>query len=202
MELFDKSTLLFIFQILTSCAGIYIVFTPKMKNVLLGDLAINTSLLVCYILINDLTAGVIYIIASIKSVSYLFKDKITKRIPGGVVPIFWMILYIICGLSTLSTPTQIVPIIIACYNVGYMWFLQNDNQKMRLANASNNTAWLLYNAYVGLWIVVIMRIIVAGAGYISWWKNRKLEQNKNNTDENHNDDNDNINSDKIIIHKI
>lgn len=154
-------------QIITIIVNIYISFTEKKKNIYIATFLLNLAQLVMYFFNNDLTTSLIYIIITIRSLIYIYKDNFKTNI----IPYIAISIQILIGF-TVKNGFQIFSIIIACYSCWYLWFYK-DTQKLRIGNIVANTAWAIYNICGGLYIILIMRVITIMSNAIAYIKRRK-----------------------------
>lgn len=159
-------------QIVTIIVNIYISFTEKKKRIYIANFLLNLSQLIMYFFNDDLTTALIYIVITIRSFVYIYKDKLKTN----TIPYIAIIIQILIGYLTIQNKLQIFSILIACYSCWYLWFY-NDTQKLRIGNIIANTAWACYNICSGLYIIFIMRVMAVGSNIIAYIK-RKEELSK------------------------
>lgn len=152
-------------QIITVIVKIYMSFTEKKKRIYIANFLLNFSLLMMYYFKSDYTTALIYIVISIRSLVYIYKDKFKTNI----IPCIAIIIQILIGYVTIENGFQIFSVIIACYSCWYLWFY-NNTQKLRIGNIIANTAWAIYNIYGGLYIVLIMRGITITSNIVAYIK--------------------------------
>lgn len=162
-----------IMQIITIIVNIYISFTEKKKRIYIATFLLNASQLAMYFFNNDLTAGLIYIVITIRSLIYIYKDQFkTNRIVYIIIGIQLLI-----GLFTIENKLQILSVLIPCYSCWYLWFY-NDTQKLRIGNIIANIAWSIYNVCGGLYIILIMRAITIASNLIAYIKRKKGDRKR------------------------
>lgn len=155
-------------QILTIISNIYISFTEKNKRIYIATFLLNFSQLIMYVFNDDLTTGLIYIVITLRSFLYIYKDKFRTNI----IPYTAMIIQLLIGYFTIQNKFQILSILIPCYSTWYLWFY-NDTQKLRIGNIVANTAWAVYNIYSGLYIILIMRFMTIGSNLIAYIRRKR-----------------------------
>lgn len=154
-------------QVITVLVNIYISFTEKKKRIYIATFLLNLSQLFMYYFNNDITTTLIYIIITVRSFVYIYKDKIKTNI----IPYIAIVLQLGIGFFTIENKMQILSILIPCYSCWYLWFY-NDTQKLRVGNIIANAAWAIYNIATGLYIVLIMRAITILSNMIAYEKRR------------------------------
>jgi len=162
-------------QIVTVIVNIYISFTEKKKRIYIATFLLNFAQLVMYAFDSDLTTAYIYIVITIRSLIYIYKDNFKTN----VIPYIIIAIQILIGYATLENGFQIFSVVIPCYSCWYLWFYQ-DTQKLRIGNIIANTAWAIYNTVNGLYIILIMRAITIISNMIAYIK-RKNELLKTKT---------------------
>lgn len=157
-------------QIISVIVNTYIAFTEKKKRIYVATFLLNLAQLLMYFFNNDLTTGLIYIIIVVRSLIYIYKDKIKTNI----IPYIVIIIQLLIGIFTIENPLQIISVLIPCYSCWYLWFY-DTTQKLRIGNIIANLAWAVYNICCGLYIVLIMRAITVGSNFIAYikFKNNK-----------------------------
>ena len=161
-----------IMQIVTVLVNIYISFTEKKKRIYIATFLLNLSQLFMYFFNKDLTTALIYIVITVRSFIYIYKDKFKSNL----IPYFAIIIQLIIGFTTIENPIQIMSILIPCYSCWYLWF-SKDTQKLRIGNIIANTLWAIYNVCCGLYIILIMRAITITSNLVAYIK-RKIELSK------------------------
>ena len=155
-------------QVLTIISNIYISFTEKNKRIYIATFLLNFSQLIMYFFNDDLTTGLIYIVITVRSFLYIYKDIFKTNI----VPYTAMIIQLLIGYFTIQSKLQIISVLIPCYSTWYLWFY-NDTQKLRIGNVVANTAWAVYNVYSGLYIILIMRFMTIGSNLIAYIRRKR-----------------------------
>lgn len=155
-------------QIISVIVNTYIAFTEKKKRIYIATFLLNLAQLLMYLFNNDTTTALIYIIIVVRSLIYLYKDKIKNNI----VPYIIIAIQLLIGIFTIESPLQIMSILIPCYSCWYLWFY-NTTQELRIGNILANLAWAVYNFCSGLYIILIMRAITVLSNFIAYIKYRK-----------------------------
>jgi hypothetical protein len=117
---------------------------------------------------NDLTTTLIYIVITVRSFIYIYKDKFKT----DIVPYLAILIQLIIGYYTIENSVQVLSILIPCYTCYYLWFY-NDTQKIRIGNIIANTLWGVYNIATGLYIVLIMRAMTIISNIVAYIRRRK-----------------------------
>lgn len=176
---FLYDNLLTIMQLVVLFVSIYISFTPHIKRIFVADFIVNVSLLACYIILGDVTTAVMYVCISLRSFVYIYKDRLLRY---GWIPWVAIVAQIALGFATIDNPFQIVSIFIPCWVCWYLWYWHDDKQKIRFGNIVNNGCWGIYNGIVGLWIVVLMRVIVVISNAVSIARTYREEKTRDRAD--------------------
>ena len=155
-------------QIITILVNIYISFTEKKKRIYIATFLLNLSQLLMYMFNNDLTTTLIYIVITVRSFIYIYKDKFKT----DIVPYLAILIQLIIGYYTIENTMQILSVLIPCYTCYYLWFY-NDTQKIRIGNIIANTLWGVYNIATGLYIVLIMRAMTIISNIVAYIRRRK-----------------------------
>lgn len=155
-------------QIITIIVNIYISFTEKKKRIYIATFLLNLSQLLMYLFNNDITTTLIYIVITVRSYVYIYKDNFKT----DVVMYFAIILQLIIGYFTMDDSIQLLSILIPCYTCWYLW-VYNDTQKIRIGNIIANSLWAIYNIATGLYIVLIMRVMTIISNMMAYIKRSK-----------------------------
>lgn len=161
-------------QIITILVNIYISFTEKKKRIYIATFLLNLSQLLMYMFNNDLTTTLIYIVITVRSFIYIYKDKFKT----DIVPYLAILIQLIIGYYTIENTMQILSVLIPCYTCYYLWFYA-DTQKIRIGNIIANTLWGVYNIATGLYIVLIMRAMTIISNIVAYIRRRKQLVNEN-----------------------
>ena len=155
-------------QIITILVNIYISFTEKKKRIYIATFLLNLSQLLMYMFNNDLTTTLIYIVITVRSFIYIYKDKFKT----DIVPYLAIIIQLIIGYYTIENSMQVLSILIPCYTCYYLWFY-DDTQKIRIGNIIANILWGVYNIATGLYIVLIMRAMTIISNIVAYIRRKK-----------------------------
>lgn len=155
-------------QVITVLVNIYISFTEKKKRIYIATFLLNLSQLLMYMFNDDLTTTLIYVVITIRSFIYIYKDKIKK----DVVPYLAIIIQLIIGYYTIEKGIQILSVLIPCYTCYYLWFYE-DTQKIRIGNIIANLLWAIYNIATGLYIVLIMRAMTIISNVVAYIRRKR-----------------------------
>lgn len=156
-------------QIITILVNIYISFTEKKKRIYIATFLLNLSQLLMYMFNNDLTTTLIYIVITVRSFIYIYKDKLKT----DIVPYLAILIQLIIGYYTIENTMQILSVLIPCYTCYYLWFY-DDTQKIRIGNIIANILWGVYNIATGLYIVLIMRAMTIISNIVAYIRRKQL----------------------------
>lgn len=159
------------FQILCVIVNTYISFTEKKRNIYIATFLFNLFQLFMYFFNDDKTTALVYVIGTIMSFVYIYKDKIRFK-ARHIIPVFFVACQLILGFMTMQRPIQIISIITPCVPTLYLWYCKNT-QGLRIGNIITNTSWGVYNILTGLYIVVITRVIAIITNVIAFIQNKK-----------------------------
>lgn len=166
----NQDTYILLIQLFPLIIGIYIAFTKKINRVYIADLLLNVSLLLCYLSISDVATMIVYISEVLRSTIYIYRNKFKTNI----IPWLFIASRLIIGFLTIESSIQIISVVFSCWVCYYLWYWGTSTQKIRIGNVINNSGWALYNSLVGLWIIVVMRLIVVGANLVSIFRNKNI----------------------------
>lgn len=156
-----------IIQIISVLINSYIAFAKNIKHIYIVTFLFNLSLMILYLVNQDKTTFIIYIIITIRSFIYIYKDKFKTNI----IPWIAIIIQLILGILTMDNIWQVISILTPCYSCYYLWYSKNT-QELRIGNIIANSLWLIYNLVVGLYIVMIMRFITVIMNIIAYNKHK------------------------------
>lgn len=160
-------------QIIVVLINTYIATTENKKNIYIVTFLFNFANLVMYLLNGDKATSIIYIVISLRSLIYIYKDRF-KTI---IVPIICILAQLFIGFTNIENIWQLIPIIVPCFVCYYMWFCKTT-QQLRIWNAICNGLWGIYNFQTGLYIVMISRIITVIVNVFAFIKNSKKDIKK------------------------
>lgn len=164
---------IFIMQIIVVLINTYIAITEQKKHIYIVNFLYNFSNLLLYFFTQDTTTVCIYILISLRSFVYIYKDKLYKH---KWIPILFILLQILVGIITIENFWQVLTILAPCYVCYYLWFYETT-QQLRIGNIINNFLWFIYNFVSGLYIIAISRIITIIVNLITYtYKHKNLRQ--------------------------
>lgn len=158
-------------QIIVVLINIYIANTENKFRLYFVTFLFNLSNLIMYLVNNDQVTAILYIIITIRSFIYIFKDKFKT----AIIPIIAILVQLIIGFKEIENIWQLIPIIIPCLVCYYMWFCKTT-QQLRIWNMICNAAWGLYNFKTSLYIVMCSRIITVIINLIAYLKNKDKKE--------------------------
>lgn len=164
-------TELILMQVLVCAVQYFIATSENIRNIFVVTLLFNVFNLLCYYLNEDMATVYSYIVICVRSVIYIYRDKIKKHRLHFLVPIAAITVQTAVGFTAIKSLWQLLPIIAPCYVNYYLWFYK-DTQKLRLGNIANNSLWGIYNFATGLWIIGIVRIITVTMNAVSYKKHK------------------------------
>ena len=163
-------------QIVVVFINTYIAFTENKKRIYIVTFLFNLSNLVMYLVNKDKTTAIIYIVITVRSLVYVFKDTIVKKWGkwSVVVPILSIALQLAIGLYQMENLWQLIPVLTPCYVCYYLWFY-NTTQKLRVGNIVGNSMWFIYNTATELYIVAISRLVTVAVNTAAFVSKRKTD---------------------------
>lgn len=159
--------LVIVLQAVACGLGIYQSRTENKKNIYLTTFLFNMSCLLVYLAIGEISTVLSYILITVRSYIYMFKDKLHYHI----IPIGFIVIHLIVGFMSITNPWQLLSILAPSFTCFYMWY-GKDTQQLRLGNIVNASLWLVYNIYCGLYILCINRVITIGSNVIAYVQKR------------------------------
>lgn len=163
--------ILIITQIIIVFINYYIATTENKKNIYIVTFLFNFANLLMYFFNDDKTTTITYIIIALRSLIYIYKDKLKTHI----IPILFISLHLFIGFYNIKNIWELIPIIIPSLVCYYMWYSKNT-QELRLWNAFCNACWSIYNLKTGLYIVMISRIITVIMNLSQYVKKNKIKK--------------------------
>lgn len=158
-------------QIISFVVAVYIAFSHKKKNILIATFMFNFLQLALYLIIKDYSTAYSSILINIRSIVFLFQDKIKTNRVGNIIPFLFVIAHITVGVTHIEhwyqTFTMIAPIII----ILSLWFEKN-RQRMRVEQSVSDILWIVYNAIAGIWIVSAVKTLCVFMSIIAMIKNK------------------------------
>lgn len=95
----------------------------------------------------------------------------TKRKPPKIMPLIFVVAYVIIGAFTFNSVWSVLPIIASSYYSVVIYM--GDARKIRYAYVITNIIWLVYNAFVFSIVGVIAQVILIINGLVAIWRYRK-----------------------------
>ncbi len=165
-------TQLILAQVLVCAVQFFIATSESIRKIFVVTLLFNAFNLLCYYLNGDMATTYLYIVICVRSVVYIYRDKIKKYRFHFLVPVAAIIVQTWVGFTSIDTLWQLLPIIAPCYVNYYLWFYEST-QKLRIGNIVNNSLWGVYNFASGLWIIGVARIITVIMNIVSFSCHKK-----------------------------
>ena len=162
-------------QILVCIVQYYIANTEKVKNIFITTWLFNVFNLLCYFIKDDKTTVYVYILISVRSFVYIYRDKIKKHRFHFIVPALAVVAQLIVGYLTITNYWQLIPVLIPCYVCYYMWYY-DTTQKLRVGNIIGNGAWGIYNAATALYIIAVARFVTVIMNVAAYIKHRHQKE--------------------------
>lgn len=156
-----------ILQIVACLLGVYQSRTENKRNIYITVFLFNLSCLIVYAVIGEWATVYSYILITVRSFTYIHKDKFKTPI----VPIMFILVHLIVGVFTMTSYWQILPMIAPMFTCYYMWFMKNT-QGLRIGNAVAATIWLVYNLHCGLYVLCINRVVTIVSNVIAYIQKR------------------------------
>ena len=103
-------------QLIVVLINTYIAFTERKKNIYIVTFLFNFANLVMYLFNNDKTTAVIYVVISVRSLVYIFKDIIINKLGrlSIAVPILCIVVQLLVGFTQIESLWQLIPILTPC----------------------------------------------------------------------------------------
>lgn len=163
---------LIILQIISVIVNTYLSFTENKKNIYVVTFLFNFLQMLMYLFKDDMTTVLSYVIIVVRSFVYIYKDKFKTK---HIVPWTFVAIQLVVGFMTMENYLQLISIITPCIVILYLWYCKTT-QGLRVGNIVNNTAWGVYNALTGLYIIIITRVIAVITNSMGLWKNRNKKE--------------------------
>lgn len=167
----SPTTSLILAQVLTVCVQAYIANTHSTRRVLVATFLFNCANMLCYFLNGDMTTVWLYVVICIRSVVYVWRDDLRSLRLSWVIPVVFIGIQLAIGLATIESPWQILPTLIPCYTIYYLWHYESL-QRLRIGNMLANGAWGVYNVVTGLYIVALGRLATVLLNADAWRRNQ------------------------------
>lgn len=96
-----------IIQIILVIINSYLAITENKKNIYVVTFLFNLANLIMYAIKGDKTTVIIYVVITLRSLVYIFKDKLIKY---NFIPIAFILIQFGLGIMTMDNPWQIISI--------------------------------------------------------------------------------------------
>lgn len=164
-----------ILQILAVGFGIYTAFSHKKKNVLIATFIYNALNLACIFIIKDFSTLYSSILINVRSVLFLFQDKIKIHKNANTLPWIIVLCHIAIGVANVQNWYQILSVIAPILITLALWF-ETNRQRLRAEQMSSEVIWLTYNACVGLYLLCIVRFLIIVSLTTAMIKNKNAKK--------------------------
>ena len=165
--------------IIASVAAIVSMQLKSIKGVLTCQLVCNGVGAFSYILLGGLSGCGIYLVALSQSIVYFFFRLKNKKAPI-ILAIVFILLYIICCVSTYKTPTDLISAT-AAMTCAFALVCEKPSI-YRIFMVANGSIWFIYDINVGAYTMIISHVataISAGVGIIRIDLKDKIKLRKN-----------------------
>ena len=165
--------------IIASVAAIVSMQLKSIKGVLTCQLVCNGIGAFSYILLGGLSGCGIYLVALAQAIVYFFFRYKNKKAPI-IVAVIFVILYIVCSVSTYKTPTDIISAL-AALTCAFALVCEKPSI-YRIFMVANGSIWFIYDINVGAYAMIISHIataISASVGIIRLDLKDKIKLRKN-----------------------
>lgn len=105
-------------QIIIVMINTYIATTENKIRIYVVTFLFNLANLIMYFINDDIPTATLYVVITIRSFIYIFKDS-CKTV---IIPVVMILLQLIVGFMSIENIWQLIPIIIPCLVCYYMWF--------------------------------------------------------------------------------
>lgn len=173
-------------EIIAQCVGIVAMMfnilsyqCKKQKTVIALQLFGGALFSVNYLLLGAAVGGILNILATIRAVVFLFKDKLkADKLP-------WFVAFVACyvgvyvlnftlfdkELTAYNLIIEILPVIgMVALNVG---FRLKDAAAVRKCGLVSSPAWLIYNVIVGSWGAIICEVLTLISIFVGMFRHDK-----------------------------
>ena len=149
----------------------------SMRNLLIGQLIVNLTSVLTYVLLGGLSGAGICFVAILQSiVMYILNVKNIK--PPLWVTIIFMALFVGCSVVYYKSPIDILSGAAAMFFA--ISLVQTKASASRLWFVGNPILWLIYDIFTGAYVQCIIRIAVFTSTVISIFRNDLKLKNKAN----------------------
>ena len=159
--------LVIVAQIIVVLINIYIANTENKKRLYGVVFLFNFVNMCMYFFNDDMATTAIYLVITIRSFIYIYKDKFK----GNIIPVVAIIVQLIVGFRFIDNVWQLIPIFVPCIVCYHMWY-GKTTQELRIYNAICNALWAIYNIKTHLYIVAISRAIITIANIEAYCRKR------------------------------
>lgn len=153
-------------QLIVVLINYYIANTENKFGIYFVTFLFNLANLIMYAVNDDRTTAILYIVITVRSLVYIFKDKLKK---WHIIPILAVAAQLYVGFTTIENLWQLIPIFTPCIVCIYMWYGQTT-QQLRIGNIVCNGLWGIYNFRTSLYIVALSRLITVIANVRAYIK--------------------------------
>ncbi len=160
-----------IIQVLCILLSFYTGFSHKKRNVLIAAFVFNMSNFLLYFLIKDFSTFSSMGIVTLRSLVFMFQDRLKKLKCGNIIPLMFIVGHIIVGFLTVEYWYQVLGVIAPIILTLSFWY-EKSRQRMRIEQATSDSLWLVYNLSVGLYILSALRVAEVMISIIAFIKNR------------------------------
>lgn len=158
-------------QVLTLVVQAYIANTKSQRRVFVATCLFNFANMFCYYLNGDMTTVWLYVVICVRSVAYVAREELKPRRLSWLIPATFIAIQLAVGLVSMDSPWQIMPTLIPCYTIYYLWYYESL-QKLRVGNMVANAAWMAYNLVTGLYIIALGRLATVVLNADAYRRNR------------------------------
>lgn len=153
----DKFILAQIFGLLGSLSMLLSSWQKTRKKVL--SLLIFDSLFyfIQYLLLGALTGAFTNVIGLLRTIIFKYKDKY-KLFQNKLILYLIIIIYIIVGIFTYSTPISIFPVVTSILYSVVLW--QDNVKYIRIGTSIMILSWIIYNISVGAYVGAVVETIL------------------------------------------
>ena len=151
----------------------------KQKTVIALQLIGGALFAINFLLLGALVGGILNILATIRAIVFLFKDKLkADRLPWlfGFVASY-IVVYILNFTAFGKEPTafnlivEVLPVIgMLALNIGFMLKNASDVRKCGLVSSP---AWLIYNIFVGSWGAIACEALTLISIFVGMFRHDK-----------------------------
>ena len=164
-----------ILQVFSVIFGIYNAFAHKKSHVLISIFVYNILNLALMFIIKDYSTFYLSLLLTIRSIVYLFQNKLKKYKWSIIIPISIIVGHVVITLTTMTHWYQLLPLVAVVSVAAILWFSKN-RQAIRIDFALSDFLWLVYSAIMGLYISCISRVIMIAASLIAFYNNRHVQE--------------------------